>query len=93
MAPQSMPSVTAKSSFSGYIRGFGNTVIIHHGFEYYTVTSRIEKILVKKGQKVKQGQSIGVTGDTATLLMKDSIFRFAMAVSRWTLYPGSTPTS
>ncbi len=54
-------------SFSGYLRGFGNTVIIHHGFEYYTVTSRIEKISVKKGQKVKQGQSIGVMGDTATL--------------------------
>lgn len=54
-------------TFSGYLRGFGNTVIIDHGFEYSTVTSRIEKILVKKGQKVKQGQSIGVMGDTATL--------------------------
>ena len=54
-------------TFSGYLRGFGNTVIIHHGFEYYTVTSRIEKILVEKGKKVRQGQSIGVMGDTATL--------------------------
>ena len=54
-------------TFSGYLRGFGNTVIIHHGFEYYTVTSRMEKILVKKGQKINQGQSIGITGDTATL--------------------------
>ena len=54
-------------TFSGYLRGFGNTVIIHHGFEYYTVTSRIEKILVAKGNKVKQGQSIGIMGDTATL--------------------------
>lgn len=54
-------------TFSGYLRGFGNTVIIHHGFEYYTVTSRIEKILVEKGNKVKQGQNIGVMGDTATL--------------------------
>ncbi len=54
-------------TFAGYLRGFGNTVIIHHGFEYYTVTSRIEKISVKKGQRIKQGQSIGVMGDTATL--------------------------
>ena len=54
-------------NFSGYLRGFGNTVIIHHGSEYYTVTSRIEKILVKKGQKINQGQGIGITGDTATL--------------------------
>jgi septal ring factor EnvC (AmiA/AmiB activator) len=53
--------------FSGYLRGYGNTVIIHHGFQYYTVTSRIEKILVEKGQKVKQEDSIGIMGDTATL--------------------------
>ncbi len=53
--------------FSGYLRGYGNTVIIDHGFQYYTVTSRIEKILVKKGQKVKKQETIGVMGDTATL--------------------------
>jgi septal ring factor EnvC (AmiA/AmiB activator) len=53
--------------FSGYLRGYGNTVIIHHGFQYYTVTSRIEKILVEKGQKVEQEDNIGIMGDTATL--------------------------
>jgi len=53
--------------FSGYLRGYGNTVIIHHGYQYYTVTSRIEKILVEKGQKVKRKERIGVMGDTATL--------------------------
>lgn len=53
--------------FSGYLRGYGNTVIIHHGFQYYTVTSRIEKILVSKGQRVKKEDPIGIMGDTATL--------------------------
>jgi septal ring factor EnvC (AmiA/AmiB activator) len=53
--------------FSGYLRGYGNTVIIHHGFQYYTVTSRIEKILVTEGQKVKKKDHIGIMGDTATL--------------------------
>jgi murein hydrolase activator len=53
--------------FSGYLRGYGNTVIIHHGFQYYTVTSRIDKILVSKGQKVKREEGIGVMGGTATL--------------------------
>jgi septal ring factor EnvC (AmiA/AmiB activator) len=53
--------------FSGYLRGYGNTVIIHHGFQYYTVTSRIEKILVKKGQEVKKEDTIGIMGETATL--------------------------
>lgn len=53
--------------FAGYLRGYGNTVIIHHGVQYYTVTSRIEKIVVKKGQRVKRKQKIGIMGDTATL--------------------------
>jgi septal ring factor EnvC (AmiA/AmiB activator) len=53
--------------FSGYLRGYGNTVIVHHGFQYYTVTSRIEKILVVKGQVVGKKETIGIVGDTATL--------------------------
>jgi len=53
--------------FSGYLRGYGNTVIIHHGFQYYTVTSRIEKLLVNQGQKVKRENAIGIMGSTATL--------------------------
>ena len=53
--------------YSGYLRGYGNTVIIHHGYQYYTVTSRIEKINASKGQKVNSGDQIGVVGDTATL--------------------------
>ncbi len=53
--------------FSGYLRGYGNTVILHHGFQYYTVTSRIEKILVEKGQEVRTKETIGIMGDTATL--------------------------
>ncbi len=53
--------------FSGYLRGYGNTVIVHHGFQYYTVTSRIEKILVEKGHEVEKKETIGIMGDTATL--------------------------
>ena len=53
--------------FSGYLRGYGNTIIIYHGLQYYTVTSRIEKLLVNKGQKVKAEEPIGIMGDTAVL--------------------------
>jgi len=53
--------------FAGYLRGYGNTVIIHHGFQYFTVTSRIEKILTHRGQEVKTGGTIGMVGDTAML--------------------------
>lgn len=53
--------------YSGYLRGYGNTVIIHHGYQYYTVTSRIEKILVTTGQKVKRDEVLGIMGGTAIL--------------------------
>lgn len=53
--------------YSGYLRGYGNTIIIHHGYQYYTVTSRIEKLLIKKGARVERETTIGVVGDTATL--------------------------
>lgn len=53
--------------FSGYLRGYGNTIIIHHGLQYYTVTSRIEKLLVEKGQKIGAEKPIGIMGDTAIL--------------------------
>jgi len=53
--------------YAGYLRGYGNTVIINHGLQFYTVTSRIEKILVKKGQQVKAEEKIGIMGSTATL--------------------------
>ncbi len=58
---------------SGYLRGYGNTVIIHHGYNYFSVTSRIEKILVKKGASVKTNSVIGITGLTANLV-EDGVY-------------------
>ena len=60
--------------YAGYLRGYGNTVIIHHGLQYYTVTSRIEKILVKQGSKVNTSDTIGIVGDTATLFNEGLYF-------------------
>ena len=54
--------------YSGYLRGYGNTVIVNHGHQYYTITSRMERLLVKKGQRVDRQTEIGIMGDTATLL-------------------------
>ena len=54
--------------YSGYLRGYGNTVIVNHGNQYYSITSRMERLLVKKGQQVDEKTDIGVMGETATLL-------------------------
>ncbi len=44
--------------------GYGNEVIIDHGFGYKTVYGHLYKILVKKGEKVKRGEVIGEIGST-----------------------------
>lgn len=54
--------------YSGYLKGYGNTIIIDHGYDYYTITSRIERILVKKGDIVRRSGTIGIMGSTATIL-------------------------
>lgn len=54
--------------YASYLHGYGNTIIIDHGFQYFSILSRLEKILIKKGDKVSQGDLIGLTGDTATLM-------------------------
>ncbi len=54
--------------YASYLRGFGNTIIIDHGFQYFSIISRLEKILVKKGATINQGDLIGLTGETATLM-------------------------
>ena len=54
--------------FAGYLRGYGNTVVVHHGTNYYSVLSRLEQIDCKKGDKVKAKSIIGHAGDTATIM-------------------------
>lgn len=43
---------------------YGNLVIIDHGFDFTTRYGHMKKVLVKKGQKVKAGDVIGVQGST-----------------------------
>jgi len=63
-----------KIVFSGYKRGFGNMVIIDHGVKHYTVSSRLDTILVKKGDNVAQRKKIGTTGGMATLFERGLYF-------------------
>lgn len=42
----------------------GNTVIIDHGMGLFSLYAHLEKILVKPGQAVKQGEKIGLVGST-----------------------------
>ena len=50
--------------FAGQQNGYGNVVMIKHRSNDMTVYAHLSKINVSKGQKVSQGQNIGLVGQT-----------------------------
>lgn len=54
----------AKVEFAGWKQGYGNTVILDHGYGYKTLYAHLYKILVRKGQKVRRSDIIALVGNT-----------------------------
>ncbi len=46
--------------------GFGIKVVIDHGYGYRSIYGHLSKLTVKRGQKVKRGDFIGLSGTTGT---------------------------
>jgi len=44
--------------------GYGNSILISHGFSYETLYAHLSKINVQRGQMIKRGQVIGLVGNT-----------------------------
>ena len=47
-------------------RGYGNHIVMDHGFGYETLYGHMSKFNVRRGQKVKRGDIIGYVGNTGT---------------------------
>jgi murein DD-endopeptidase MepM/ murein hydrolase activator NlpD len=45
-------------------RGYGNTIILDHGNGYQTLYAHLSNTMVRRGQKVKRGEVIGLVGNT-----------------------------
>jgi murein DD-endopeptidase MepM/ murein hydrolase activator NlpD len=48
----------------GHGTGYGNYIIINHGYGYATLYGHMSKVSVRSGQAVKRGQVIGYVGST-----------------------------
>jgi len=48
---------------SGYLRGYGNLMIIDHGTQYFSLISRAADFYKNEGSKVLTGEVIGITGE------------------------------
>jgi murein DD-endopeptidase MepM/ murein hydrolase activator NlpD len=44
--------------------GYGMHVIVDHGFDYQTLYAHLSKLEVRKGQRVKRGDVVGLVGNT-----------------------------
>ena len=54
----------ARVKFTGWKQGYGNTVILDHGFGYETLYAHLYKSLVRKGQKVRRSDIIALVGNS-----------------------------
>jgi len=54
--------VIEKAKKSRY--GYGNTIVINHGYGYKTVYAHMSSFAVRRGKKVKRGQLIGYVGNS-----------------------------
>ena len=66
-APTGTPARTVGDgvvSFAGVQNGYGNVIFVQHRNATETVYAHLSKILVKRGQAVTQGDTIGLVGST-----------------------------
>lgn len=54
--------VVVEAGYSFY--GYGNRVVVDHGFGYKTIYAHLKKIYVNEGQSLKRGEVIGSLGNT-----------------------------
>ena len=55
-----------KVAFAGYMRGYGNLMILQHGPSYTSTYAYNSRLLVKEGQMVIKGQKIAEAGSQDT---------------------------
>jgi murein DD-endopeptidase MepM/ murein hydrolase activator NlpD len=66
-APSGIPiyaTADGNVSKAEYNGGFGNHVVINHGFGYESLYGHMSKLKVSNGQQVKRGEVIGFVGST-----------------------------
>ena len=70
-APSGAPVVASADGTVAYagneLRGFGNMILIRHDGGYVTAYAHNASLLVKKGDKVKRGQTIARVGQTGAV--------------------------
>lgn len=59
-----MASRSGKVTFAARLSGYGNLIVIKHDDGFSTRYAHLKKYLVKKGQRVRRGEGVGIVGKT-----------------------------
>jgi murein hydrolase activator len=54
-------------AYVGWLRGYGNLLILDHGSGYHTVVAHLARFMAEPGARVGAGAELGVVGDTGSL--------------------------
>lgn len=54
--------------FAGSLEGYGNLIILGHGNKYHSLYGHLDQILVQTGDYVYENRTIGLSGDTGSLM-------------------------
>jgi murein DD-endopeptidase MepM/ murein hydrolase activator NlpD len=69
-APEGTPirAVAAGTvAYRGWLKGYGNLLVLDHGDGYYTLYAHASQILVDEGDQVKAGAVVGRVGETGSV--------------------------
>lgn len=53
--------------YSGWLKGYGNLVIVDHGGDYHSLYAHLANSQVEVGNVVEEGEALGQVGDTGSL--------------------------
>lgn len=54
-------------AFAGWMRGYGNLLIVDHGAGYHTLMAHLSELSRSVGDSVSAGDTVGLVGDSASL--------------------------
>lgn len=64
LGAQAMSVYAGKVAYVGWLRGYGQVMIIDHGSGFYTLFAQLAKVLKEKDSKVGAGDAVALVGDT-----------------------------
>ncbi|MFQ5480165.1 MAG: murein hydrolase activator EnvC family protein [Thermodesulfobacteriota bacterium] len=50
--------------YTGWLKGYGQLVILDHGGGFYTLFAYLDKVLKSRGEKVAKGEAVALVGET-----------------------------